>query len=151
MLWKNQLKKSISLRQKLKNNLVFIFIYAWCISSISCIAQNTINLNPCAKNFTISLAGNPTTGYSWTLDTYDKTLVTLEKSTYKPNKTELIGSGGSNIFCFSINKVQQGFTTKLSFSYKRPWEKNIIAKTQSFTVISSACTANSKAAKTKTQ
>lgn len=73
--------------------------------------------------FTIELPSNPTTGYKWQLaqPLAVKSIVGISKSEYKPKKTGLIGSGGTQVF--TLRARRQG-TIHIIFEYKRPWEKD---------------------------
>lgn len=76
------------------------------------------------RQFTIPLAANPTTGYQWSIVTYDKQLFTLKNATYQSPKTKLIGAGGTMLFTFALNKGQSyPKTTKMVFNYARSWEQ----------------------------
>jgi len=84
--------------------------------------------------FTIALPSNPTTGYKWQLaqPLAVKSIVGISKSEYKPKKTGLIGSGGTQVF--TLRARRQG-TIHLIFEYKRPWEKGTEpAETKEFTI-----------------
>lgn len=80
----------------------------------------------------IRLGGNATTGYEWTLDT-------MQSKTYEKGKAReilspvgkmeyqlhpavgMVGVGGE--FVATFRAVKPG-TVKLTFAYKRPWEKD---------------------------
>jgi inhibitor of cysteine peptidase len=73
---------------------------------------------------TVMLAGNPTTGYSWSIDKNDKTrLSPVGKPEYirDPAPEGIVGSGGMYRFKFKAEKTG---TTDLKLVYKRPWEKD---------------------------
>ncbi|SFN32108.1 protease inhibitor I42 family protein [Proteiniclasticum ruminis] len=68
----------------------------------------------------IILEENPTTGYSWTMDDYDTSLLKLEKDEYSASTTEgAVGSGGTHLYRFTGQK--EGNIT-LIFRYYRNWE-----------------------------
>jgi inhibitor of cysteine peptidase len=71
------------------------------------------------KTLTISLQGNPTTGYNWVY-TGGEGIVKEVSSGYLPSTPGLVGSGGQFVFVFE--GVSPG-ETELRFSYARPWEK----------------------------
>ena len=74
------------------------------------------------KTFNITLASNPTTGYSWRIDgSFDKSIVKLLGSKYERPKTSLIGAGGREIWRFKALKPGK---TAIKLKYVRPWEKN---------------------------
>ena len=85
----------------------------------------TVNVDKKQSSFVINLAANPTTGFQWTVVSYDKDLLTLSDSTYQKPNTQLIGAGGHMLFTFTINKGKAyPKSTDLVFKYARPWEKN---------------------------
>ncbi len=88
-------------------------------------AQNkAIMLDPKAKEFTIKLASNPTTGYSWYLAQYDKTLFQLQSRTYIPSKQGQPGAGGYEVWRFNIQPtafIAPRIST-IEFTYVRPWD-----------------------------
>lgn len=84
----------------------------------------TIHVDPGDKTFQVSLPSNPTTGYQWTLKSYDTKLLKFLSSIYTPSKSNLIGAGGTMVFSFErLDKVDVPETTLLEFLYARPWEK----------------------------
>jgi len=69
----------------------------------------------------VMLQGNPSTGYSWTIDSLDSTI--LEESAepeFKPDN-DLVGAGGE--FTFHFEALKSGETT-LKLIYHRSWEKD---------------------------
>jgi inhibitor of cysteine peptidase len=87
-----------------------------------------------SRDFSITLASNPTTGYQWELaDPLDEAVVKLVSREYKGPETKLIGAGGQEIWTFRA--VSRG-QTLISLKYVRPWEKGVAPdKTASYTVI----------------
>lgn len=75
--------------------------------------------------FSISLEGNPTTGYMWTDVTTENTcLEQLNKGkeyTADTNTDKKVGSGGTYLFTY---KVKCDGEAKLKIVYSRPWETN---------------------------
>ncbi len=72
----------------------------------------------------ISLAGNPTTGYSWFLAHIEGSAVkAVGEVVYKPkaHKPGMVGVGGT--FELMLGAVQAGEST-IRLEYKRPWEKD---------------------------
>ena len=92
-----------------------------------------------AKNpeFAIRLQSNPTTGYSWYLQSYDANVVQPVKHVYEPpaNK-KLIGAPGSEVWTFRVKP--SGFVvpmqTLIHLVYARAWEMNGQAKQVVFQV-----------------
>jgi inhibitor of cysteine peptidase len=86
-------------------------------------------------SFVITLASNPTTGFQWSVVSYDKDLLTLSSSTYQGPDSEMIGAGGHMLYTFSLNKGKNyPGTTDLMFQYARPWEKVTPGAIQKVTV-----------------
>ena len=73
------------------------------------------------QTFTLSLASNPTTGYSWSLsDNWDKKLLSAIGDEYlSQGKPSIVGQGGHQLFKF---KALQNGKTELNLIYARPWE-----------------------------
>lgn len=75
------------------------------------------------QEFTITLKSNPTTGYSWKIETApDEGVVRLVGSVFVGPQTRLVGAGGSEIWTFKA--VGRGRTT-VRLKYIRPWEQDI--------------------------
>ncbi len=87
---------------------------------------------PDAVTFEVRLSGNITTGFQWSVLTFDKTLLKLVGQTYqsKPNPQHLAGSGGASVFTFTCLKKQRPKSTDVLFSYRRPWEKKAVKSTK---------------------
>ncbi|MFA6281637.1 MAG: protease inhibitor I42 family protein [Candidatus Omnitrophota bacterium] len=97
------------------------------ISSISlCLAED---LKPAGaikvqvgQEFTLALGANATTGYEWQLaKPLDESSFKLISSEYLPDKTELVGAGGKQVWL--LKALKSGEVT-ISFKYVRPWEKD---------------------------
>lgn len=74
------------------------------------------------QSITISLPSNSTTGYSWQLCSKNtrNTIVGVEELSYKPDESDLIGSGGTQTW--KISGKKRG-SAHIKFEYRRPWEK----------------------------
>lgn len=74
------------------------------------------------KEFSLVLASNPTTGYSWQLaQPLEAQTVALVTNTFQPPNTQLVGAGGEEIWKFKALSAGQ---TIISLKYVRPWEKD---------------------------
>ena len=83
----------------------------------------TLNVNLNDPRFEVTLPANPTTGFQWSVVSYDKDLLTLSKSNYERPKTNLIGAGGQMHFMFTLQKGKNyPKSTEIVFKYFRPWE-----------------------------
>lgn len=83
------------------------------------------------KELEIKLEGNPTTGYEWKCDIVDKSIVKEERAKYKPDSTELMGSGG--VYTFVYTGLKEG-KTKIICEYARSFEKNSTEKTKEYKI-----------------
>ena len=68
--------------------------------------------------FAVQLAGNPTTGYEWTVSQADPSFLRLVESAYAP-ASSAIGAGG--LYTFRFETLQPG-TAPLALLYRRSWE-----------------------------
>lgn len=92
-------------------------------------AQNGGTIAPAAgETFTVQLAGNPTTGYEWTVAQIDAAYLRLADSSYAADSSA-VGSGG--VYTFQFETLQPGATT-LGLVYRRSWETT--AADQAFTL-----------------
>ncbi|KTD11340.1 protease inhibitor I42 family protein [Legionella jamestowniensis] len=83
----------------------------------------SLNVNPSQNQFVVTLPANPTTGYQWTVEKYDKSFLKLLSSNYTASKTKLIGAGGQMQFTFQLIKGKTyPQSTSMQFKYARPWE-----------------------------
>ncbi|HUC89501.1 MAG TPA: protease inhibitor I42 family protein [Patescibacteria group bacterium] len=75
------------------------------------------------QQFTISLASNASTGYSWSVDdTYNKNVITKVSNKYQAANTNMSGAPGKELWVF---KGANKGSTKLNFKYTRSWEANM--------------------------
>ncbi|MDI1352009.1 MAG: protease inhibitor I42 family protein [bacterium] len=113
------------------NYLLGIFILGFSlIANANANDTLSINVEPKQKTFVVTLDANPTTGYQWSVVTFDKKLINLSASKFVRPQTNLIGAGGSMLFTFKINDNAHLKTTSIVFKYARPWEhgKGIVKK-----------------------
>jgi len=74
------------------------------------------------QEFTIALGSNISTGYSWQVDYDENTLNLVDKTYQEQDNTgkQIVGASGTEYFKFkALNKGE----TKVTFTYKRPWEQ----------------------------
>ena len=77
-------------------------------------------------NCTIRLPSNSSTGYSWSIQSYDDMLLQLNKHHYIASETERIGAGGYEEWQFEATAhafQTSPRTTVIEFIYTRPWEQ----------------------------
>lgn len=85
------------------------------------------------EQFTIVLAANPTTGYSWTVSRQaDLAVVAPVDTDYQPGPTSVVGAGGHQRLTYQA--VGRG-TTTINLDYRRPFESATTEKSATFTVI----------------
>jgi inhibitor of cysteine peptidase len=71
----------------------------------------------------VSLGSNPTTGYEWMLaGISDSGVVELVDTYYLPFPSELMGTGGMEVWAFQT--VHAG-SSLISMEYRRPWEEGV--------------------------
>ena len=103
--------------------IIYSCSYESSIKSITCVKEqsgSTINLNM-SDTLAVKLAGNPTTGYSWSAAKIDSLKLKLIEKTYLPDKPGLTGSGGTEIFKYSA--IEPG-SSELKMIYSRSWERD---------------------------
>ena len=106
--------------------MVAIFLVAGCAGEVKTYSDSgqTISLSV-NQEFAIALGSNPTTGYSWQ-ESYDETVLELVEKTYelgREAKQVMVGAGGVEHFRFKALKAGK---TKITMTYKRPWEEEIL-------------------------
>jgi inhibitor of cysteine peptidase len=68
------------------------------------------------ETFALALPGNPTTGYTWQLETDEEHLLLLGQE-FEPGKSG-VGSGGQEVFRLH---AQAPGEVELACEYRRPW------------------------------
>jgi inhibitor of cysteine peptidase len=82
-------------------------------------AGRTVDLRK-GDRLSISLGGNPTTGYSWQVAGVDEQVLAPLGNPGYTASSEALGAGG--VFAFAFEAVAAG-QTALRLVYRRPWEK----------------------------
>lgn len=99
-----------------------LLLWSLCIQAADTLTINVDKKNP---RFVVALPSNPTTGFQWTVTTYDRTIFQLKSSRFIAPQTKLIGAGGQMTFTFGLIKGKSyPDTTKMTFTYARSWESN---------------------------
>lgn len=82
------------------------------------VSENQKNIDiKTGQEFIITLTSNPSTGYSWSVeDTYNKNIVSMISSEFRPTDTKMSGVPGTELWTF---KGSSKGSTKLSFKYTR--------------------------------
>lgn len=99
--------------------------------------SNTIYVDRGHSQFTIKLDSNRTTGYSWTLKSYDKKFISQVSHKYIAPNTKLIGAPGYETWVFqaSPNFLKGSKITEVTLEYARPWEHGKSIKTAIYKVV----------------
>lgn len=74
----------------------------------------------------IEIEGNPTTGYSWTYQLGDSSLVKIDEEIVYKGKEGMVGAPST--FTYKLSSLKPG-QTSLRFEYKRSWEDGPAAET----------------------
>jgi inhibitor of cysteine peptidase len=84
---------------------------------------------------TVTLDGNPSTGYGWTVAAGTGTILTqVGEATYTPKTTDALTTGAGGSYLFTFKAAQQGSAT-LKLVYAQPWNNNLPAQTFEVTVV----------------
>jgi inhibitor of cysteine peptidase len=84
-------------------------------------------------NLNVVLAGNPTTGYSWHVESVDRAVLQETGEPSFQRDSDLIGAGGETVFSF---KAAAPGETTLKLIYHRVFEKNVPPlKTHALTIV----------------
>jgi inhibitor of cysteine peptidase len=76
-----------------------------------------------ASSFSVPLPANPTTGFRWVVETYNKQYFNSPTEQYNASTPKRIGSGGQTVFTFEKKmSIEYPEKTKITFNYQRPWE-----------------------------
>jgi len=118
--------------------ITFFFLTVFSFLQISYSQEKTYTANDTeiraeiGENFTISLASNQSTGYSWSVGMIsDNSQVVVTGMDYDLPDTPKMGQGGDEVWHL---KAVAGGTMKLLFYYARSWEKDAPAKTVTYNV-----------------
>lgn len=98
-------------------------VLSGCSTSVKAFTDDGQTINTeVNKEFTVALGSNISTGYSWQVEYDENTLALLEKTYKEQDNTgkQLVGASGTEYFKF---KVLTRGDTKVTFTYRRPWEQ----------------------------
>jgi len=79
----------------------------------------------------IQLKGNPTTGYSWSYNLEDDSIIKIEENVEYLGDAGILGA--PSLFTYKISSLKPG-KTGLSFVYKRPWEESAFDESRNYTI-----------------
>ena len=97
----------------------------------------TILVRQTLPTFTITLQSNPTTGYSWFLESFDAGLLEAVLRRYLPPQSTAAGAPGKEVWTF---RARHGAflvprTSRIVFRYLRPWDADDAPGESVFTVV----------------
>lgn len=99
--------------------------------------DKTIVVKADQPEFTLRLAANPTTGYTWFIKRYNSHFLTISKHQYLPPTSQIVGAGGVDLWVFKVNP--EAFVAphifKLKFIYARGWDLKDNGTTKDFYVV----------------
>ena len=85
-----------------------------------------IYVDSSSDTLTIKLKANPTTGYSWYLQSIDSPWLVPLSHRYVPPVSQLAGAPGYDVWTFKIKPTYKmvPFYTEIELIYTRPWQVN---------------------------
>jgi len=83
-------------------------------------ANQSIVLNT-GKTFEITLPENPTTGYAWSMEVSNQSIVKEISHSYTAHKSGRIGAAGDGLWTFRTLSIG---AVDITASYERPWDDN---------------------------
>ncbi|MBL6933909.1 MAG: protease inhibitor I42 family protein [Alphaproteobacteria bacterium] len=97
----------------------------------------TILVRQTLPTFTITLHSNPSTGYSWFLESLDEILLEAVLHRYLPPESTAAGTPGKEVWTF---RARHGAfivprTSRIVFHYLRPWDAGDAPGERVFTVV----------------
>ena len=98
----------------LKTGLCFTMILGFSFMLTACAGKK-------AQTARLELPSNPTTGYEWQAVQEADIFEISSEYVEEKKDSDIVGAGGRQIFTL---KPKEKGTTKVTFTYSRPWEKN---------------------------
>lgn len=128
--------------------LLLIAVLIFCLSSfandhtapIFNAPKNKIIVTPQNPEFTIAMASNPTTGFSWKVKSYSVKMIALVDHKFvAPRNRKLMGAPGYELWTFKVlyptaTHVRVNQVAHVVMEYARPWE-TVGAKIASFVIV----------------
>ena len=93
-----------------------------------------------APTFTVELASNRTTGFSWFLESFDDGLIAVVKRAWQPPTGKALGAPGRVSWTFRARPEAFAVprVTRIRFLYLRPWEPETATEAVYIVVLSPA-------------
>lgn len=116
---------NLNIKYVISSSILFgmtIFILFFSLAACSG-APMMINVDASKREFQVRLPANPTTGFQWTLQQYDKEKLKLLNSNYFQPNTRLMGAGGEMVYTFERLSTSSS-STNMVFQYARSFEPN---------------------------
>jgi inhibitor of cysteine peptidase len=129
------------MQNKFYKTILFILTLAVSMATITGCKPKNVQLTEADNNkevtlevgnqLTITLPGNPSTGYNWEVKTIDAAIVEQAgEPQFVSDNTELVGAGGQLTLTFEALKAG---STNIELVYHRAWETDV-APLQTFTI-----------------
>lgn len=107
----------------------FLIVEFWSVMSFA--APKHISLVASCSRFEVKLPANPSTGFRWTLESYDTEHFIYLETDDVPAATTRMGAPGTRIFYFKQkDKTTCPESTALRFVYSRAWEVDSSSSTE---------------------
>ena len=115
---------------------VLLLFFSLMANAIGTNKAQTMDVDAKSSEITIALPSNPTTGYEWSIVSYDGKILNLISSEYVAPKTKLVGAGGNRVFTFSVIRDKSCCTkdTHVIFQYARSWDTKDNASSKDVTI-----------------
>ena len=102
------------------------------------VPKHAIVVTQDAPTFTVELASNRTTGFSWYLESLDEVLLTVVERAWQPPAGKVLGAPGRVSWTFRARPEAFAVprVTRIRFLYLRPWEPETATKSVYTVVLS---------------
>ncbi|MDF1760312.1 MAG: protease inhibitor I42 family protein [Coxiellaceae bacterium] len=86
--------------------------------------DKAIMVKPGAKNITLVLKSNPTTGYSWFYQSSEPAWLKVVSHQYIASKTKMMGAPGVEKWTFNVPNLSNSVprVAMINMRYARPWD-----------------------------
>jgi inhibitor of cysteine peptidase len=112
----------------MRSALSVLFMGLAIFSTQTCCLSKTQQMTVHASSLQVvfSLPINPSTGYQWVLETYDKSVLNFQNKGYKVS-SQAMGAPGNMIWVFKLSHQSTlKKSTEIILKYKRPWQTDAI-------------------------
>lgn len=107
-----------------KHNVLYLWFFLLACFSLKAFSANEdIVIYGSCKHFEVFLPANPTTGYQWSVQGFDRERFKLTKDTFVNANYSRAGAPGVHVYFFDLREgVECPKDTTICFSYARAWE-----------------------------